>query len=174
MKMKKLMTVVVICTVFAFAAMGSVFAATASFQGLGDMPGGVFNSRAFDVSADGSTVVGYSISASGTEAFRWTLSGGMVGLGDLPGSSFESKANAVSADGSTIVGIGISASGPEAFRWTLSGGMVGLGYLSGWPRRRQGLSWSKSPARQPSPPPITDPAARRPNGRTQASRSPKA
>ncbi|MFX0194664.1 MAG: hypothetical protein ACFFCW_00980 [Candidatus Hodarchaeota archaeon] len=94
--------------------------ATASFQGLGDLPGGDFFSVARSVSADGSTVVGESISASGIEAFRWTFAGGMAGLGDLPGGIFESIAQGVSEDGSVVVGA--SRSDPyyeywEAFRW---------------------------------------------------------
>ena len=44
-------------------------AEAASFTGLGDLPGGSFNSSARGVSADGSTVVGVSSSDSGTEAF---------------------------------------------------------------------------------------------------------
>jgi probable HAF family extracellular repeat protein len=110
-------------------------ARAASFQGLGDLPGGNFGggfySVATGVSGDGSVVVGRSNSASGFEAFRWTQTGGMVGLGDLPGGEFYSGATGVSSDGSVVVGNGISASGGEAFRWTQSGGMVGLGYLPG-------------------------------------------
>ena len=102
-----------------------------TFQGLGDLPGGVFFSEAAGVSADGSTVVGFGNGHMGLGAFRWTLSDGMVGLGDLPGGSYASRAFAVSADGSTIVGRGVSASGPEAFRWTRAAGMLGLGDLPG-------------------------------------------
>jgi probable HAF family extracellular repeat protein len=106
------------------------------FMGLGDLAGGAFESYASGVSADGTVVVGESKSASGTEAFRWTASGGMVGLGDLPGGLFDSHAAAVSADGSVVVGTGrvpdIGGSHPqEAFRWTASGGMQGLGDLPG-------------------------------------------
>ena len=54
--------------------------------GLGDLPGGTFISPAHGVSSDGSVVVGFSNSALGQEAFRWTSGGGMVGLGDLPGA----------------------------------------------------------------------------------------
>jgi probable HAF family extracellular repeat protein len=72
-------------------------------------------------------VVGFSASASGREAFRWTYAWGMVGLGDLPQNDFYSEAYGVSADGSVVVGYSRSASGPEAFRWTEAGGMVGLG-----------------------------------------------
>ncbi len=60
-------------------------ARAAQFMGLGHLPGGDFQSRARDVSADASVVVGYSVNALGEEAFRWTDGMGMVGLGYLPG-----------------------------------------------------------------------------------------
>ena len=109
-------------------------AAVPTFMGLGDLPGGSFQSVANAVSADGSTVVGRGIGASGTEAFRWTIDGGMVGLGDLPGGEFRSVAFGVSADGSAVVGESSSESSqlaPQAFRWTIDGGMVPLGDLTG-------------------------------------------
>jgi len=87
-------------------------------QGLGDLPGGSFHSKAFDVSADGSVIVGVGTGENGREAFRWTKDGGMKGLGDLPGGDFASYAMAASADGSVIVGDGQSDKGREAFRWT--------------------------------------------------------
>ncbi|TKB79524.1 MAG: PEP-CTERM sorting domain-containing protein [Nitrospira sp.] len=100
--------------------------------GLGDLPGGLFHSEANNVSGDGSTVVGFSLSDNNrTEAFRWTSDGGMVGLGALPSSIFYSQAYGVSADGSVVVGLSGPASSPEAFRWTSSGGMVGLDDLPG-------------------------------------------
>lgn len=67
-----------------------------SFQGLGDLAGGSFYSEVFGVSADGSKVVGRSVSGS-DEAFIWTASGGMVGLGRLPGGAY-SAASAVSVN----------------------------------------------------------------------------
>lgn len=104
--------------------------------GLGDLPGGSSLvgenfSWAQGVSFDGSTVVGYSQSANGQEAFRWTQATGMVGLGDLPGGTFSSIANVVSADGSVVGGGSNSANGWEAFRWTQATGMAGLGDLPG-------------------------------------------
>ncbi len=57
--------------------------AVATFQGLGDLPGGSFSSIAYGISEDGSTVVGQGRSGSGNEAFRWTSGMGMLGLGDL-------------------------------------------------------------------------------------------
>ncbi|MCH7965585.1 MAG: hypothetical protein IH852_16800, partial [Bacteroidetes bacterium] len=104
--------------------------AQASFEGLGDLPGGFFESTALGVSADGLVVVGVGNSANGDEAFRWE-NNVMIGLGDLTGGVFQSRAIGVSADGSVVVGAGVSENGNEAFRWTVSGGMVGLGDLPG-------------------------------------------
>ena len=75
------------------------------------------------VSADGSTVVGTHAAPHGTEAYRWTQSGGIANLGFLPGQT-QSFARDVSADGSVVVG----HSGPGAmpFRWTDGLGMVAL------------------------------------------------
>lgn len=97
--------------------------------GLGDLPGGVFDSIATDASTDGSVIVGAGNSAQGREAFRWTQTDGMVGLGDLGGGVFESGASAVSGDGSVVVGTGVSESGGQAFRWSSTDGIVGLGVL---------------------------------------------
>ena len=44
---------------------------------LGDLPGGIEDGIASDVSFDGSTIVGRSNSANGYEGFRWTEAGGM-------------------------------------------------------------------------------------------------
>ena len=64
-----------------------------SFQGLGDLPGGPFESAAFGISADGTTVVGRGRSSvNGYQAFKWTQSGGMVGLGGLSSPLFSSEA----------------------------------------------------------------------------------
>jgi probable HAF family extracellular repeat protein len=100
------------------------------FTGIGDLPGGIRRSGAYDVSADGSVVCGFGTADTGL-ACRWTLSLGLEALGDLPGGGAESGANAISADGLTIVGFASSANGEEAFAWTAAGGMVGLGDLPG-------------------------------------------
>src|SRR5687767_6257395 len=100
--------VVVLCVLVG----GSRARGQASLTPLGDLPGGGFESRAFGVSSDGSTVVGYSrTSPTRVEAFRWTRTAGMVGIDDLPGGGSESGASGVSADGSVVVGGGSSASG---------------------------------------------------------------
>jgi probable HAF family extracellular repeat protein len=96
-------------------------------EGLGDFPGGLYESAARAGSGDGSVIAGYGRSTSGYEAFRWTQTEGMVGLGDLPGGIFDSSASAISRDGLTIVGGSQSAQGFEAFRWTQSEGILGLG-----------------------------------------------
>jgi probable HAF family extracellular repeat protein len=85
-------------------SMMAVAASAQSFTGLGDLPGSIFNSQALGVSADGSVIVGLSVSSNGTEAFRWTSGGGMEGLGDLPGGNFVSHAQDVSDDGTVVVG----------------------------------------------------------------------
>ena len=101
-----------------------------SFIGLGDLPGGgLFYSEAYDVSSDGSVVVGQTYGTNGSEAFRWTSAEGMVGLGYLPGGGL-TAAYAVSADGNVVVGQN-NGTGIEAFRWTSAGGMIGLGDFPG-------------------------------------------
>ena len=107
--------------------------------GLGDLPGGAFNSDAQGVSGDGLVVVGDGVSTSmPREAFRWTSGTGMVGLGLLPGGDLgspdESVAQAISSDGLVIVGEA-KAQLPDGrisvqpFRLADVGGMVSLGYL---------------------------------------------
>lgn len=106
------------------------------FMGLGDLSGGGFKSQAYEISADGSTVVGSSDTAAGQEAFRWTIGRGMQGIGDFAGGNFSSRALDVSADGSVVVGQGSAALGGGGpftgsvdvpFRWTESVGLEALG-----------------------------------------------
>ncbi|MGD9690850.1 MAG: PEP-CTERM sorting domain-containing protein [Phycisphaerales bacterium] len=88
--------------------------------GLGDLPGGEFNSSANDASADGSIIVGYGTSETSGflgEAVFWDADGvhsirdTLVNAGqDLTGWSLQ-VANAVSADGRTIVGNGTDPDG---------------------------------------------------------------
>ncbi len=99
----------------------------ASFEGLGILGTGDL-SWAFDVSADGRTVVGSSqygaIGVSSLmQAFVWTKATGQVALGDLNGGQLSSLGQAVSADGSVVVG----ETEGHAFRWTAAGGMEDLG-----------------------------------------------
>ncbi len=88
----------------------------ASFQRLGDLPGVSFSSVAFDLSADGSVVVGQSETASGTEAFVWDSTNGMKSIAsalsgiDLTGWTL-TEATGISDNGLTIVCSGINPSG---------------------------------------------------------------
>ena len=114
-------------------------AGAASFTGLGDLPGGAFQSLGRGLSGDATTVVGYSQSAdsaasrSNGEAFRWTAGTGLQPLGDLPGGLYQSFGDATSRDGTVVVGES-NGSSVEPFRWTASGGMVGLGLPGAYPR----------------------------------------
>jgi probable HAF family extracellular repeat protein len=101
-------------------------------QSTGIISLGFRSSEAFDVSDDGSVIVGRAFTNNTNQAFRWTQSGTII-IGDLPGGGVVpfSSANAVSADGSVVVGRGVSVSGDEAFRWTQTTGIVGLGDLPG-------------------------------------------
>lgn len=93
--------------------------------GLGDLTGNLFESFAFDVSGDGSVVVGYGSTYFGTEAFLWTSDGGMKRLWDVlldqgvnpaaNGWSYLEVASGISADGNTIVGWGRHNGNTEAF-----------------------------------------------------------
>jgi len=111
-----------------------LFGATTSWSQsltwLGVLPGG-YDSWAWDVSADGSVVVGGADDAAWQgRAFVWTLATGMQNIGTLGGDW--SEAYGVSADGSVIVGGSSNAAGQErAFRWTQATGMQDLGTLGG-------------------------------------------
>jgi uncharacterized membrane protein len=102
-----------------FVALPAMLAAGAhaqSFQGMGDLPGGAFESLAYGVSADGSTVVGYSVGASGTTAVYWR-NGVLTALPDLAGGAAESTAFGTNQDGSVIVGQGKDGTADRAVRW---------------------------------------------------------
>ncbi len=74
---------------------------------------------AYDVSADGSVIVGTSYVSTGDPyAFRWVSGSGIQQIG-----TFYSFARGVSADGNTVTGSETGAAGlHRAFRWTQSGG----------------------------------------------------
>ncbi len=112
---------------------------SASFAGLGDLPGGAVASYASDVSDSGDVVVGWSVGDSGDEAVRWTSGAGLEPLGGAP-----SRAHGVSSDGSLIVGF-VPA--------------VGTGYLTG----TTGALWRGTggyePLIEPAPPPDQGPPA---------------
>lgn len=80
------------------------------------------------ISADGSTIVGYTwISSGATRPFRWTATGGYQDLGNLGSDSSNGRAYDVSADGSVVVGQTSRGDGMiVGFRWTASSGMQEL------------------------------------------------
>ncbi|MEX2141627.1 MAG: PEP-CTERM sorting domain-containing protein [Pirellulales bacterium] len=103
-----------------------------SFETLGLLPGaGSTRSDAFDVSADGSVVVGVGSIGVNREAFRWTSETGFVTLGDLPGGPVDSGAFGISADGRVVVGQGNIATASQGFRWTEETGIVGIPFPPG-------------------------------------------
>jgi probable HAF family extracellular repeat protein len=117
-----------VSTLAAVCALAASDATASNFTGLGHLGGTTLNSLAHAISADGSTVLGMSVSAGGQEAFRWTAATGMVGMGGPPGVGYNSAAFGASADGSVIVGFG---QGFQAFRWTTTTGSTILGDLPG-------------------------------------------
>lgn len=107
----------------------------ATFQTLGDFPGGYHNSYAHDVSGDGTVVVGFGNIADGVVAFRWTNSDGLINLDSLDnttGSFFKSAAFGVSDNNDVLVGSIRSTGFDRApVRWTATDGFVKLGLLPG-------------------------------------------
>jgi len=90
--------------------------------GIGMLPTTDFTipwSFATDISADGSTIVGYSMSdnafSSGWEAVRWSADGQIEALGDLVDTDYWSESKGVSGDGSVVVGLSYMIG--HGFRW---------------------------------------------------------
>jgi len=102
--------------ILALALPAAAVAQPATFQILAP------DSGAYDVSADGSTVVGW-YRPDGQHGFRWTAAGGMQDLG--PGI-----ASGISADGSAVAGF----SGDSFFRWTSAGRTTVPGSPANWAR----------------------------------------
>ena len=97
--------------------------------GVDDLGGGGFESRAYGVSGDGSTVVGESSAGAGIEGFRWTPDDGIESLGGLPLGEDDTRGFAASNDGSVVVGQTRTAAHPAAFRWSPDDEMQDLGTL---------------------------------------------
>jgi uncharacterized membrane protein len=97
---------------------------------------------AFDVTANGQTVVGYGEDVSKTSGFpelyavRWVYSDGqwdVEALPHLPNSSFLREARAVSPDGTFIVGINRTFEGDVPFLWRAEEGAGGTILALGTP-----------------------------------------
>ncbi|HYE63253.1 MAG TPA: hypothetical protein VD997_14755 [Phycisphaerales bacterium] len=106
------------------------WSADGGLQSLGVLPGGessFIGSAAYDVSDDGSVIVGESAGSMGTiRTFRWTAETGMSALPLPPGVPLNTAAGSglVSGDGRVVLGsLNSSASpAPFAFTWTAEGG----------------------------------------------------
>jgi uncharacterized membrane protein len=122
-----------LCTFALLWGNGSIEAAT--FTPVGDLPGGDFDSVTTDVSDDGMTVVGFSMSDLGTESFRWTPDGGLLALSSFTGEAVPTIARAVSDSGSIAGQLGFTEEQctvdaeniPEAAVWTESFGFLPIG-----------------------------------------------
>lgn len=113
---------------------------TGSIVDLGDSPGGMIDSRAFDVNSHGQ-VVGHGDSDVGTRAYLWSpttpnaTTGSMIDLGVLSGYTSYSVADGINSLGQ-VVGKSSSNDNSRAFLWTpdaangQTGTMVDLGALS--------------------------------------------
>ncbi|MFO0898513.1 MAG: PEP-CTERM sorting domain-containing protein [Pirellulales bacterium] len=97
-----------------------LWTAETGMRGLGDLPGGLFNSGICGMTPDAETLVGFANSERGWEAVRWTQSAGFTVLGEPA-----TVATHISDDGQVIVG----NTNSEAFRWTAESGLKGLGDL---------------------------------------------
>jgi len=98
---------------------------------VGDLPGGIEYTVAHDISGDGSTVVGSSVSAQyWTEALAWTPETGPVGLGvPGPGPFNSSAAYSASFFAGVVVGRAYDAAFVQhAVLWEASGA-TSLGFL---------------------------------------------
>jgi probable HAF family extracellular repeat protein len=113
-------------------AVGTVFFCGAMASGAEFIPLGKLRptdelSDPLAVSADGTTVVGYSHTGALFEAVRWTFPSGI----ETMGAGQPSLAYGVSSDGSVIVGGGLVGDHGDGFRWTAATGLERLGDLPG-------------------------------------------
>lgn len=102
------------------------WSANSGMQGLGDLPGGAFESYALGVSGNGSTILGRGYSPGNIEPIIWQA-GSIQSLSSSPAGTFESTgAYASSFDGSVIVGSSLIDGNYQAFRWTAATGLTAL------------------------------------------------
>ena len=82
----------------------------------------------YDISDNGSIVVGRGETATTVHAFRAVVGGATTDLGTIGGATGQSRANGVSGDGLVVVGQSVapSVTGQRAFRWSAGTGMVRL------------------------------------------------
>lgn len=93
-------------------------------------PGQHNHSEAAAVSADGSTVIGWSQGFSGSDAFRWTSTTGMTILPMLPGATYT---RALGSNFNADIIVGVSDSPQRGVLWR-DGGAFDLGTAEGFNR----------------------------------------
>ena len=86
---------------------------------------------AWDISRDGTTVVGERLVGDTSRPFRWTADQGFTDVGSLLGGDGSGTAIDVSGDGAVVVGRAATSTGNRGFRWTLQAGTTALGDLPG-------------------------------------------
>lgn len=121
-------TSLVIASLAMLCDSSSTHAQSAFFTGLGSLPGDVTITPSL-ISADGSTIAGYSgdsISSS-SKPVRWTRGAGLTELGSLPGYD-QGIPKSISANGSTISGYyeSVGKAQKDVFRWTSESGIQSL------------------------------------------------
>jgi len=120
------------CGTCAWLICGLHAEAALDFQGLGDLPGGTFESLPRYLSPDGKTVLGISSSGPSFSSFIWTEDGGMMEASIFPSGDFSSGSlMTITSDHTVIIGAGQSSFGSEAYRWVSGIGVSGLGDLPG-------------------------------------------
>ena len=98
----------------------------ALFKGLGDLPGGKYESYAYGVSGDGKVVVGSAVDENCPQAVKWvydpsTETFSTVPLGTLNGQVY-GEARSVSYNGTIIAGTNANSQGIYSFKWMASFG----------------------------------------------------
>ena len=82
------------------------------------VPSGTTKESAQSVTADGSTIVGYTDRfVSGSGPFRWTSATGMAPMAAVTGAT-ASEADHISGDGSVAIGFGTDSTGYVGIRWS--------------------------------------------------------
>jgi probable HAF family extracellular repeat protein len=100
------------------------------FRGIGDLPGGLSDSAAAAISAEGGSVAGFSRGTAGLTGFRWRDQEGMAPIGGAPGME-HCLAKGASRDGSVVVGYLREGRTEQGFVWTLPLGLRRIGVLLG-------------------------------------------
>lgn len=100
-------------------------------RGIGDLPGGSYQSEARAISKNGEYIVGQSNSSLGREGFLYdVLTGTIESVPDLAGGDFRTVCYGV-ADSGRAVGMSFSSNGPEAFYRDPGSATIAMGDLAG-------------------------------------------